>query len=76
MNKKFMNDNLFDELIESIREGGAILRGEKRPSRSFIVETPDVHHIREGFQSLHDELTILSESNDQTLHGFEQDQAK
>jgi len=29
-----MNDQLFDELLESVREGGAILRGEKKPSRS------------------------------------------
>jgi hypothetical protein len=28
-----MNDELFNELMESVREGGAILRGEIAPSR-------------------------------------------
>lgn len=27
-----MNDELFAELLESVREGGAIIRGEKEPS--------------------------------------------
>jgi hypothetical protein len=26
----YMSDELFEELLESVREGGAILRGEKR----------------------------------------------
>lgn len=37
-----MNEALFAELVESVRQGGAILRGEKAPSRSFEVEKPDV----------------------------------
>jgi putative transcriptional regulator len=36
-----MNDELFDELLESVREGSAILRGEKQPSRSFELEELD-----------------------------------
>jgi hypothetical protein len=28
-----MNDELFNELMESVREGGAILRGEIAPGR-------------------------------------------
>ncbi len=41
MNEEFMSDELFAELIQSIREGGAILRGEKEPSGSFVIETSD-----------------------------------
>lgn len=37
-----MSQDLFDELIESVREGGAILRGGKEPARTFKIETPDV----------------------------------
>ena len=33
-----INNELFDELLESVREGGAILRGEKVPSRAFIYD--------------------------------------
>ncbi len=35
-----MNEDLFAELLESVREGGAILRGEKAPSRKFEIESP------------------------------------
>ena len=37
-----MDDTLFDELIGSIREGGAILRGEKHASRRFVAEAAEV----------------------------------
>jgi putative transcriptional regulator len=40
-----MNDELFSELVESVRKGGAIMRGEKEPSRKFVVEAPDVKRI-------------------------------
>lgn len=30
-----MKAKMFDELRESVREGGAILRGESKPSRRF-----------------------------------------
>ena len=32
-----MNEELFAELIASIKEGGAILRGERDASRSFSM---------------------------------------
>lgn len=32
-----MNDALFAELLESVREGGAILRGEREASRTLFV---------------------------------------
>lgn len=37
-----MNDDLFGKLVESIREGGAILKGRSAPSRAFEVENPEV----------------------------------
>lgn len=36
-----MEDALFDELQESVREGSAILRGEGQASRAFVVEVHD-----------------------------------
>lgn len=36
-----MKEELFAKLIESIRQGGAILRGEKAPSRTFEVKSAD-----------------------------------
>jgi putative transcriptional regulator len=37
-----VNEELFNELVESVREGGAILRGEVEPSRTFVVDEPDL----------------------------------
>jgi putative transcriptional regulator len=38
---------LFEELVDSVKEGMAILRGEMEPSRVFVVEKgPDVKSIR------------------------------
>lgn len=30
-----MRKELFDELVESVKQGGAIMRGEAKPSRAF-----------------------------------------
>jgi hypothetical protein len=36
-----MKEELFAKLLESVREGGAILRGERAASRTFEVKSPD-----------------------------------
>ena len=33
-----MKEEMFKELLESVREAGAIMRGEREPSRAFVVE--------------------------------------
>lgn len=43
-----MNDELFAELAQSVREGGAILRGEKQAARRTEVAFPDVKKLRES----------------------------
>jgi hypothetical protein len=42
-----MKDEHFEELLESVRQGGAILRGELEPSRVFVVkeEKPDYEDL-------------------------------
>ncbi len=40
-----MDRKLFDEVVESVREGGEILVGKKPPSRSFELEKSDLKHI-------------------------------
>lgn len=48
-----MKDERFQELLESVRQGGAILRGEAAPGRVFEFPekdgAPDVFAIREHF---------------------------
>jgi hypothetical protein len=36
-----MKEELFADLVESVREGAAILRGERAPSRASEVDSPD-----------------------------------
>lgn len=42
-----MDDASFNELLSSIREGGAILRGEVPAARRTVVPRPAVRVIRE-----------------------------
>lgn len=67
-----MNDELFDELIESVREGGAILRGDKAPSRSFKIKAPDVKRIRDGYDLSQSEFAALLGVSVKTLQNREQ----
>ena len=41
-----MKEEMFQELLQSVRDAGAIMRDEVEPSRVFVVEKPDVRSIR------------------------------
>lgn len=72
MSEEYMSDELFEELMDSVREGGAILRGEKEASRMFVVETPDVKEIREKYQLSQTEFAALLGISVKTLQNWEQ----
>ena len=72
MKEEYMNDQLFEELLESVREGGAILRGEKEASRTFVVKTPDVKQIREQYKLSQTEFATLLGISVKTLQNWEQ----
>jgi hypothetical protein len=44
-----MKNEDFEELLVSVREGGAILRGEAQPSRVFKVAASSLPHARSQF---------------------------
>ena len=67
-----MKDELFNELLESVREGGTILRGEKAPSRTFSIEKPDVQRIRANYRLSQHEFAILLGISLGTLQNWEQ----
>ena len=67
-----MKDELFAELIESVREGGAIMRAEKEPSRTFVVAEPDVKHIREQYKLSQRQFASLLGISIKTLQNWEQ----
>ena len=41
-----MDDALFDELITSVKQAGAIKRGERKPSRVFKVTADSIRILR------------------------------
>jgi len=42
-----MNDELFNELVQGVKEAGAYLRGEADPARVTFVGEPDPRAMRE-----------------------------
>jgi len=71
-----MKKELFDELLESVREGGAILRGEQEPSRRFTMEEPDVRGLREKHGLSQPKFTALMGISVATLRNWEQGRRK
>ena len=69
-----MKDELFEELLASVREGGAILRGEKVPSRAFEHPTTalDVKAIRANYELSQTEFADLLGISVATLRNWEQ----
>lgn len=72
MSEAYMNDDLFSELLDSVREGGAILRGEKEASRTFTLEAPDVKQIRDHYKLSQTEFAALLGISVKTLQNWEQ----
>ena len=67
-----MKDKLFDELVASVREGGAILKGQIPPSRTFVVDEVDVKRIRAQYQLSQSEFAALLGISIKTLRNWEQ----
>lgn len=67
-----MKDELFEELLESVREGGAILRGDEEPSRRFEIEEPDVAAVRERYGLSQRRFAAMLGISVRTLQNWEQ----
>ncbi len=67
-----MKDELFKELVASVREGGAILRGETAPSRQFVIEGPEIRRIREDYKLSQGQFAKLLGISVATLQNWEQ----
>jgi putative transcriptional regulator len=67
-----MRDELFNELLESAREGAAILRGEVEPSRVFTFPEVDVAQLRERFKLSQPKFAAMLGISVGTLRGWEQ----
>jgi putative transcriptional regulator len=67
-----MKKELFNELLESVREAKAIIRGEKQPSRVFVYDEPNVKNIRRRFKLSQPRFAGLLGISVGTLRNWEQ----
>ncbi len=67
-----MKKELFNELLESVKQGGAIRRGEMKPSREFHFEPIDVVAIRKKYGLSQDKFAKLLGISVATLRNWEQ----
>jgi putative transcriptional regulator len=71
-----MKEELFEELVESVKQGGAILRGEMKPGRSFVFDYPDVQAIRKEYGLSQEKFAKLLGISVSTLRNWEQGRRK
>ena len=71
-----MKEKTFAELITSVREGGAIMRGEQPAARSFELDAAGVKAVRERFGLSQSEFAALLGINTGTLQNWEQGRRK
>ena len=71
-----MKKELFEELLQSVREGGEILRGRRKPSRTFQVDEPDVRAVRRGYRLSQSKFAALMGISAGTLRNWEQGRRK
>ena len=67
-----MKDELFQELLESVKQGAAIKKGAIQPSRTFEFPETEVRLLREQFGLSQDKFAHLVGISVGTLRNWEQ----
>jgi DNA-binding transcriptional regulator YiaG len=67
-----MDRKLFNELTRSIKQAGAIARGERRPSRRFEFTPSRIQAVRENTRLSQTEFARLLNVSVKTLQNWEQ----
>jgi putative transcriptional regulator len=67
-----MKKELFEELVESIKEGGRILKGRAKPKRAFKHDDPNVRRIRQRLGLSQTKFSALLDISPATLRNWEQ----
>ncbi len=67
-----MRDELFDELVKSVKEGGAILRGERAAAAQIALDAPDVAAVRHEYGLSQAKFAALLGISVRTLQNWEQ----
>lgn len=71
-----MKKELFEELLESVKQGGAIMKGAMKPSRSIEFPESEVRKIREHYGLTQDKFASLMGISVATLRNWEQGRRK
>lgn len=71
-----MKDDLFQELLESVKQGTAIMKGTVQPSRTFEFPETEVRALREQFGLSQDKFAHLVGISVGTLRNWEQGRRK
>jgi len=71
-----MKKELFDDLLESIREAGRIRKGLLKPSRVFKYDPIDVKRIREKLRASQSQFAMMIGVSISTLQNWEQGRRK
>ena len=67
-----MKEDVFAELLESVRQGGEILRGKRKPSRVFAADEPNAREIRQLYGLSQEKFAKLMGISVATLRNWEQ----
>ena len=67
-----MNDELFQQLIASLKEGAAILHSKKKPASSTTLHWPDAKAVREKLGLTQTQFASLIGISPRTLQNWEQ----
>jgi putative transcriptional regulator len=67
-----MRNDLFAELVASVKEGSAILRGEKEAARTFQMDRLDIKRIRAGYNLTQAQFAAMLGISVRTLRNWEQ----
>lgn len=71
-----MDKKMFEELMESIRQGGEILQGRLKPKRSFAFKGLEVSRIRKKLKLSQAKFATLLGISVSTLRNWEQGRRK
>lgn len=71
-----MKKELFEELLESVHEGGRILKNELQPSRIFDIKFNEIKEIRIKHNLTQDKFAELLGISIGTLKNWEQGRRK
>ncbi len=71
-----MKKELFEELLKSVKQGAAIMKGKMKPSRRVEFPESEVQKIREQYGLSQDKFAILMGISTATLRNWEQGRRK